>query len=127
MPSPETILDRHCGEVGEAEVGLLLGHVRRPEPDTSLVTDASVRIVWVAEGETPRVLDTATDSLGVYRACVPRTAALSIEVTADSLPLRAVSTTFGDDLLHVVDIDLERAQPPVLPRATFSKRDASQL
>ena len=127
VPSSETILDRLCGEVGEAEVGLLLGHVRRPAPDTSLVTDASVRIVWVAEGETPRVLATATDSLGVYRACVPRTAALSIEVTADSLPLRAVSTTFGDDLLHVVDIDLERAEPPVLPRATFSQRDASQL
>jgi hypothetical protein len=54
VPSPLTIVDRLCGLAEEDEVGLLLGHVRNPAPDTTLVSDAAVRIVWVAEGASPR-------------------------------------------------------------------------
>ena len=108
VPSPKSIVDRLCGAEVEDGVGLLLGSVRNAAPDTSIVADAAVRIVWVSEGESPRFLATSTDSLGVYRACVPKTAALSIEVTVDALPLSAVSTTFGESELHVVDVVLGR-------------------
>ena len=113
VPSPNTVVGRLCGEVEDVEMGLLLGHVRNAEPDTALVTEASVRIVWVEEGApqpSPHFLETKTDSLGVYRVCVPRTAALSIEVFADSTSLTAVSTRFGESALHVVDVVLGREE-----------------
>ncbi len=93
--------------------------MRHAAPDTTVVPNAAVRIVWIPEGArstTPRSHEIVTDSVGVYRACVPRTAALSIEVAVDSLQFTAVSTMFGDAVLHVVDVELERPEPEPVGR-----------
>jgi hypothetical protein len=133
IPSLRTIVDRRCGVDTENGLGLLVGHVRDVVRDT-IVVGANVRIVWMTtnSGQSePRVLDTRTDSLGIYRACVPRAASLSVEASADSLPMSAVSTTFGEMLLHVVDVELGGAEAvPVdtaLPPATHSPPHASHI
>ena len=91
-----------------------MGRVRDAERDT-VIAGARVRIVWLEEdarGATARWREVVTDSLGIYRACVPRSAPLSVEVTADGLPLTAVPTMFGESPLHVLDVELREAQPP---------------
>jgi hypothetical protein len=112
-PSPETIVGRLCGDAEGEELGLLVGHVRAAAGD-SIVAGAEVRIVWLDSGggqPSPRMLEAETDSLGIYRACVPKAASLSVEATTDSLPLKAVPTTFGESMFHVVDIVLETSEP----------------
>jgi hypothetical protein len=110
LPSQETIVANMCGDDEGLDLGLLVGRVRDVARDT-VVADAEVRIVWLDSGggrTTPNVLNAESDSLGIYRACVPRSASLSVEVSGDSLPMRAVSTTFGEDTIHVVDVELFR-------------------
>ena len=131
VPSPETIVGRLCGDVQAGELGLLAGRVYDVARDTT-VAGAQVRIVWLStEGglAAPRFLEAETDSLGIYRACVPRDAPLSIEATADSLPMRAVSTTFGESVFHVIDVELIRSTPvPVGSSASWAvpHRDPAQ-
>jgi hypothetical protein len=114
LPSAGALVDRLCPETAGIDTGLLVGRVREATHD-SLVTEAGVRIVWLAEdtgGATPRWLEVTTDSLGTYRACVPRNAPLSVEVTADSRPMTAVPAMFGETAVLVLDVQLRAPEPP---------------
>jgi hypothetical protein len=105
IPPIRVIVERRCGARG-ADVGLLLGHIRDEVTD-SVVSGADVRITWLESGdavESLRTLDVETDSTGVYRACVPRGAPLSVEVSVDDTLLTAVPAVFEERLLRVIDI-----------------------
>jgi hypothetical protein len=109
IPPEMLIAERRCGARGE-DVGLLLGHVRDEATDSALV-NADVQIKWLEGGDDVdalRMLEVQTDSIGVYRACVPRGAPLSVEVNLDGVLLAAVSAVFGDRRLRVMDIRVAR-------------------
>ena len=114
IPPTEVIVERRCGARG-ADVGLLLGHIRDELTD-SVVSGADVRITWLESGddvESIRTLDVKTDSTGVYRACVPRGAPLSVEVSVNNTLLMAVPAVFEERLMRVIDI---RVTMPVTDR-----------
>lgn len=105
IPAQETIVERRCGARGAA-VGLLLGYIR-DEASDSVVANADVSIRWLESADdvsSLRSLEVQTDSTGVYRACVPRGAPLSVEVSFDSTLLTAVSAVFEGQMLRVIDI-----------------------
>ena len=105
IPPPHVIVERRCGARG-ADVGLLLGYIRDELTD-SVVSGADVQIIWLEsrdDVESLRSLHVQTDSTGVYRACVPRGAPLSVEVRVDETLLAAVPAVFEERLLRVIDI-----------------------
>ncbi len=105
IPPPHVIVERRCGARG-ADVGLLLGYIRDELTD-SVVSGANVQITWLEsrdDVESLRSLHVQTDSTGVYRACVPRGAPLSVEVRVDETLLAAVPAVFEERLLRVIDI-----------------------
>jgi hypothetical protein len=107
IPSARIIVERRCGARG-ADVGLLLGHVR-DELTGSVVSGANVQINWLEsreDVESLRTLDVQTDSTGVYRACVPRGAPLSVEVHVDDTLLTAVPSVFEERLIRVIDLSV---------------------
>ncbi len=114
IPPPHVIVERRCGARG-ADVGLLLGYVRDELTD-SVVSGANVQITWLEsrdDVESLRSLDIQTDSIGVYRVCVPRGAPLSVEVHVDDTLLTAVPAVFEERLIRVIDI---RVTMPVSDR-----------
>ncbi len=119
LPSPETLVRRLCTEPTEVEQGLLVGRIRDAARDTTVV-GAQVRVAWVvesAEGATQGWVETVSDAAGVYRACVPKGAPLSVEVTADGFPLTAVPVMLGERVLQELDIELRERESSSIPRA----------
>ncbi|NIM52748.1 MAG: hypothetical protein GTN78_05460 [Gemmatimonadales bacterium] len=113
LPSPRTIVERVCPEPATAaEEGLLVGRVYDTARDTVMV-GARVRVVWL-EGGTPtdrlRWVEVETDSEGIYRACVPRSAALSVEVRVGGEPLAAAPAVFGESRLRILDVEVRRPE-----------------
>ncbi len=108
LPPSVGVVERRCS-TGDGQ-GLLVGRVRRAVSD-SLVTGAAVTVTWLPSAEGPmRSLETRTDSLGVYRACVPTGAPLSVEVYLRGELVTAVPAVFGESPLHHMDIELRRPE-----------------
>jgi hypothetical protein len=109
IPPLPTIVERRCGARGTG-VGLLLGYIRDDVTD-SVVPNALVQITWLEDGDNVgalRTLDITTDSTGVYRACVPRGAPLSVEVRVEDVLLTAVPAVFEDQAMRVMDIRITK-------------------
>ncbi len=109
IPPNDVIVERRCGARGD-EVGLLLGNIYEEGTD-AVVADADVKVTWLEEtagAESLRSLAVRTDSTGVYRACVPRGAPLSVEVTIADELVSAVPAVFGESKLHLMDIRVKR-------------------
>jgi hypothetical protein len=109
LPSLSTIVNRLCTASTDVEQGLLVGRIRDAATD-SIVPRARVGVVWLEQTDgrnTTRRREVAVDSRGVYRTCVPRAAMFSVEVTAPGRPMKAVPTMFGENPLHVVDIEFD--------------------
>jgi hypothetical protein len=111
LPSPGTIVQRRCAPRLVEEQGLLVGRVRRVGTDSALA-GARVLVAWL-DGDRLRTLEMRTDSLGVYRACVPRRAPLSVEVAAEGAAEISVPAVFGDLPVHVLDVEVR--PPPTEP------------
>jgi hypothetical protein len=106
VPSPEVVVELMCGSSADAGQGLLVGRVTEAIGD-SVVAGAAVRAVWLQagpEGTVQSWQDTVTDAEGVYRMCVPRGFPLSIEVTAEDLPMTSVPSMFSESPVHELDI-----------------------
>jgi hypothetical protein len=118
MPSPETVLGRLCTQTDSTiALGLLAGGVR-DESRNAAVPGAHVRIVYSVgggedEGEIVRWLDTRTDRDGLFRACVPRHAPMSVEVSVIGAAHAALPVMFGESLIQIVEIDLQPAEPEI--------------
>ncbi len=107
IPTGATLVGRLCQpRRGEAPPGLLVGRVRDAEQDT-IVPGASIRIVWLSrDAAGDRLLQNraVADSSGIYRACVPRDAPLSVELMEGDSTVAAVSAVFGERWLRTIDV-----------------------
>ncbi len=114
LPSPGTVVSRLCTASSDVEQGLLVGRISNAAAD-SIIPRARVSVIWLersASGSTAHRREVASDSTGVYRACVPRAASLSVEVSAPGMPMKAVPMMFGDSPLHVLDVELDPLPEP---------------
>ncbi len=114
LPSAETIVERLCTASGESEQGLLAGRITDAVTD-SVVPHARVSVIWLERndgGATAHRREVAADATGIYRACVPRAASFSVEVSAPRRPMKAVSMIFGESPLHVLDVELDPVSEP---------------
>ncbi|MFQ5704014.1 MAG: carboxypeptidase regulatory-like domain-containing protein [Gemmatimonadales bacterium] len=110
IPSPEVLVKRVCAPFAErGRDGLIVGRVRDVARNR-VVAGARVRVVWLEAKVTADTVVTWTevksDTLGVYRACVPRNSALSVEVTADGVLAVALPAMFGDHAIHELAVEV---------------------
>ncbi len=113
IPAPKVLVERVCraATAGERD-GLIVGRIRDVALDT-VVAGARVKVVWLENVEAGQVVSWAeviTDSVGVYRACVPKSAALSVEVTVDGVLEAAVPAMFGERVIHVLDVEIREPE-----------------